>query len=143
MTLYVSSGIVTGSSSSISMGVLAVTYQVKLSSIEYIGVNSDIVTISMYSGAGLTSGTSVTPRPLRQSANASAATSRLNPTVSGTQTILRSTQNIPTGVQSYQAPADVIVNAGSAIHILLTSASIVTNRYIAMYFDELHLSRSS
>jgi hypothetical protein len=143
-------------------------YEIKVSSIEYSMLNTVQTTASQYApsawgypevyrnnGGSASGGTAITPSPLRHSAAAASATSRVGTgtTVSGTPVFLTATPNFgnitfPLSA-NYAFPYDVTVAPGSSFLFSIVTrvndggsggATITATVRIAMYFEELRLS---
>jgi hypothetical protein len=126
------------------MGVKAGTKQLRISSISGSpGQYGSIITIYRYSGATLSSGTTLTPQPLRDGAAASSATSKYNGSVSGTSLLLNT---ILSGQLPYKFDFDLLVAPGDAFYVSSTIGAVSGLYYnlwnLDVQFEELNLARS-
>lgn len=138
-----------------SIGVLAVTYPIRVSRVEFYGglagsspsPPTTVVTfVNNISGAGFSGGTSITPLPMRGGAPPSTATSKYGYTSSGTKVFLAPISAGggagPTS-SNYSFPFDYIVPPGSAVDV--SQAGSLTSSYtwmVAIYYEELRLAWS-
>lgn len=151
MTSY--SAIVTVTGATASLSLKAVTYQMRIVSIETTQLNGvtsqsfPVFSVTKYNTATQSGGSTVVPGVLREGAAAALASVKSGATTSGSSsfTIHKETNilAIQAGINpGYKIPFDVIVNPGSALVAAITGANTDQISTVTVFFEELHLARS-
>lgn len=127
-----------------TVGVIAVTYQLRITKIEVVANSSPWLNIFRYTSAGLSGGSSVTPVPMRQGAPAATATAKSGASATGTGTLILTRG---AGSIDYQWPFDLLISPGSGLFLVgaVSSGSTTVSGSlgsVTLYFEEPRLTRS-
>lgn len=153
MTAYAACGTFGPSTGGVAIGVLAGTYPCRIARVELWANFERSQTVTNYSGASFSGGTTVTPLAMRGGAPATTATVKISASMSGTATTITAvsagsfgntgttTYGIP-GASNYSFPFDYIVPPGSAIYMGNNVVDTQWSSILTIYYEELRLSWS-
>jgi len=131
-----------------TMALKAGTYSLKIAQVEAAPCTSTLLPFAIYhyTGATLSGGTTITPAPLRDGAPAASASAKINPTITGTSSLLHAEFQNSTALLSYKFPFVVIIAPGNAILLSTTQTTTGSGAYNILaaniYFEELRLAWS-